>query len=200
MTALLDDQPYGWPVTASEHVWQGRVIGVRRDTLEATADTAQPFHREVVSHPGAVAVVAVNADREVLVIRQYRHAARAILVELPAGLLDQPGEPPLEAAKRELQEEGLIQARCWTSLLDYRPSPGFCDEVIHVFLAEGVEATEPPAGFNPEHEEATLTRSWVALDALVEAVASGHVSNGLTITASLFASRFLDENRRRGGS
>lgn len=195
MTALLRDQPYSWPVASSERVWQGRVIGVRRDTLAPTVEAAQPFTRELVNHPGAVAVVAVNAAREVLVIQQYRHAAQSVMVELPAGLLDQPGEPPLEAAKRELQEEGLVEARRWSALLDYRPSPGFCDEVIHVFLAEDVSAAELPPGFEPEHEEATLTRSWVALDALVEAVTSGHVGNGLTITASLVASRFLDGNR-----
>ncbi len=196
MSSPLVDEPYSWPVTATDTVWEGRVFSVRRDTLGPTGSTAEPFERELVRHPGAVAVVAVNDQDEVLVIRQYRHPAQHLMVELPAGLLDQPGELPLEAARRELQEEGLVQADRWTPLLDYRPSPGFCDEVIHVFLAEGVRQVELPHDFEPEHEEATMTRDWVPLSELLEAVECGRVHNGLTITASLFASRVLHGNRR----
>jgi ADP-ribose pyrophosphatase len=127
------------------------------------------------------------------VIQQYRHPAKARLVELPAGLLDVPGEDPLEAAKRELREEGWLEADRWTSLFAIRPSPGISDEVVHVYLAEGVRESAVPDGFEAVHEEATMTRAWVALDDVVAAVLRGDISNGLAIAGSLAVWRLRHE-------
>jgi 8-oxo-dGTP pyrophosphatase MutT (NUDIX family) len=190
---ILGDEPASWPVTHVEPIFTGAMLGVRRDTIEYDDET---FQREVVTHPGAVAIVAVDSDDRVLVLRQYRHASQLVMVEIPAGLLDIEGEAPLEAAKRELREEGLVEADDWTPLFDMRPSAGSSTENIHLFLAEGLHVVEAPDEFTAQHEEATMTREWVDLDDLVEAVMAGRVANGLTIAGSLAVDRIRHGKHR----
>src|SRR5205823_14189584 len=98
--------------------------------------------REVVEHMGAVAVVALDDDGRVVLIRQYRHPTREFLVELPAGLLDVSGEPAVETARRELFEEAALRAATWHTLVDLRSSPGMTDEAVRVYLAR--DLTEVP--------------------------------------------------------
>lgn len=189
MTGVPDPTPFALadefgqrPVSKAETLFDGAVVGVRRDTLEGD-DGA--YRREVISHPGAVGVVAVDADDRVLVIRQYRHPAGGLMIEVPAGLLDVDGEPPLEAARRELQEEALLVAQTWSSLVTYIPSAGISEERIEVFLAEDVASADAPDGYVARHEEADLQRQWVPLQDLVGAVMTGAVTNGLTVVGSL---------------
>ncbi len=195
MSELRDVDEF-WPVQSSETVFQGLLLGVRRDTLGPTTAGEEPFDREVVTHPGAVAVVAVDTAGQVLVIQQYRHAARKRMVEIPAGLLDVEGEPPLEAARRELREEGLLEAASWTPLLTYQPSAGSSEEVISIYLAEDLTDVSVPVGFEAVHEEASLTREWVEMDDLVAAILAGEVRNGLTIAGSLAFYAQRNVNRR----
>jgi ADP-ribose pyrophosphatase len=188
---MLGDTPEDWPVISSSVEFEGGMIKVRSDQL---ADDDKPFSRDVVMHPGAVAIVALDDEERALVISQYRHPAEARLVEFPAGLLDVEGEDPLEAARRELREEGQVEADHWRLLLMMRPSPGMSDEIVHIYLAEGVRPSPVPDGFSAVHEEAGMTRAWVPLAELVDAVIAGRISNALTIAGSLAVWRMHHEN------
>lgn len=183
----LRDEPLSWPVADSATRFDGHVIGVRSDTVRSPVDGSE-FVRDVVVHPGAVAVVAVDEWDRVLVVRQYRHPVRLRPVELPAGLRDVAGEPPHESAARELYEEGHVRAAEWRVLIDLLTSPGMTDEAIRVFLARGVETLPDGDRFAGEHEEADLGVEWVPLDDLVAAVLAGDVQNA-TLCAGVLAAK-----------
>ena len=169
-----------WPVHEVEEVWKGGApFSVRLDTISAPSRPGETFGRLVVDHPGAVIVLAVDEEGRALVLHQYRHAAGMRFVELPAGLLDKPGEDPEVAARRELQEEGLLLADRWEHLLTTYPSPGFCSERLDYFLATGLhEAPHRGDGFEPEHEEADMTTSWVPVSELLEGFLTGRLTDG----------------------
>ncbi|PSL03539.1 ADP-ribose pyrophosphatase [Haloactinopolyspora alba] len=185
MSESLADQPESWPVTASDTGFTGGVVSVRSDTIRSPVDDGE-FVRDVVEHPGAVAVVALDDDARVLVVRQYRHPVRLRPVELPAGLRDVDDEPPRLTAERELYEEGHVRARDWNVLVDLLPSPGMTDEAIRVFLARGITALPEDERYSGHHEEADLDVDWVALPELVEAVLAGRVQNA-TLCAGVLA-------------
>jgi 8-oxo-dGTP pyrophosphatase MutT (NUDIX family) len=177
------DAPQSWPVVSSTKVFDGMMIDVRHDVLEGV--DGGTFTREIISHGGAVAIVAVDERGRVLVLRQYRHAPAERLIELPAGLLDVEGEEPLAAAKRELAEEAGLAAESWRLLLDMLTSPGFTDERVLIYLAENITQVAAPEDFVAEHEEADMERHWVELDALVDGALHGSVRDGILIAGSL---------------
>lgn len=173
------DTPEAWPVHDVEDVWRGPApFAVRRDTISSRTDTEHRFGRLVVEHPGAVVILAVDADERALVIEQYRHPVGMRLVELPAGLLDVPGEDPVLAAERELLEEGAHTADTWTHLLTVLPSPGLSSEVHVLYLATGLHEVADRGGFALEHEEAEMTLHWVPVDDLLDGVLAGRISDG----------------------
>ena len=133
-------------------VYDGKLIGM---TVERWGD----HEREIVEHPGAVAIVAVDAEDHVWLVRQLREATRHELVELPAGTAE-PGEEPLETAQRELREECGLHGGTWRELTAFWTTPGFCREYMHVFLAEGVE----PGSADPEADEALEVVRWPVSD------------------------------------
>ncbi len=141
--------------------------------------------RIVVEHPGAVVVLAVDDQERALVVHQYRHAAGVRFVELPAGLLDEPGEDPLGAARRELREEVGVEAWDWSPLLRFYTSPGYSDERIVVFLARDLTPLPERGGFQPEHEEADMTVHRVPVADLVAGVLDGELADGPLATAVL---------------
>jgi 8-oxo-dGTP pyrophosphatase MutT (NUDIX family) len=193
VTRPVSDRPESWPVHGVEQVWRGGApFAVRLDTLSAPARPDETFSRLVVEHPGAVIVLALDEQDRALVLEQYRHPVSARLVELPAGLLDVEGEDPLVAAQRELREEGLVVAARWTHLLSTYSSPGITSERIHYYLAEGLSAASDRGDFEPEHEEADMTVSWVPVADLLEAVRAGRVQDG-TLAQALLAYRFLHD-------
>ncbi|HZZ95739.1 MAG TPA: NUDIX hydrolase [Jatrophihabitantaceae bacterium] len=162
-------------VVDSEKIFDGAVISVRRDTIRmpdgSTAD------REIVDHPGAVGIVALDDDDRVVMVNQYRPALRMRLDELPAGLLDVDGEPALDAAQRELAEEASVQAGEWHVLLDLHTSPGFSDEAIRIYLARGLSDVGRPDGFVVEHEESSMSVTRVSLAVAVQRVQAGEITN-----------------------
>jgi ADP-ribose pyrophosphatase len=107
--------------------------------FDVTVERWGEYEREIVEHPGAVAIVAVDTDGRVALVRQRREAVREYLLELPAGTLEE-GESPLESARRELEEETGLTGGSWRELGGFYTTPGFCRERMHVFVAEGVEA------------------------------------------------------------
>ncbi len=143
------------------------------------------FARIVVEHPGAVVVLAVDDEERALVLRQYRHPARMRFVEFPAGLLDKPGEDPLVAARRELLEEGALEAEEWTHLNTVHNSPGISDERIEIYLARGLREVPDRGGFLLEHEEADMTLHWVPVAELLEAALARRLTDGPVLIALL---------------
>ena len=178
---------HDFEVLTSESVYEGRVISLRRDTVAMPGGGDSV--REVVHHPGAVAVVALDDDDRVVLLRQYRHPVGQHLWELPAGLRDEDGEPPLETARRELAEEVQLAASRWSLLLSVNNSPGFSDELVHVFLAEELRPVDRPAGFVVEHEEADMTVERVPLGDAVQRVFDGEIRNSSAVAGVLAAAQ-----------
>ncbi len=178
-------------VLTSDVTFDGRVWDVRREVFELDGHEVT---REFMDHPGAVAVLALDEDDRVLVIKQYRHPVRSRDWELPAGLLDIAGESPLLAAQRELAEEVDKVAERWDLLADFMTSPGGSNEVLRVYLARGV--SEAPEVFERTEEEAGIEVRWVPLDDLVDAVLARDIQNSILVIAVLSAAA----GRARGWS
>lgn len=180
------DTPESWPVASSEDLHRdGWVVALRADRINRPGhEDEEPFRRLVVEHPGAAVVLALDEDERALVITQYRHPAKHRFVELPAGLIDYPGEDPLDVAVRELREEVAHEAAEWTPLLSTYTSPGISEEIHHFFLARGLTATDRD-GFELEHEEAEMSIHWVPFEELLEAVLTGKATDSPLVQAVL---------------
>ena len=176
--------PHDHQVQDTETVFQGRIISVRKDEVTMPGDTTS--QRDVVVHPGAVGAVALDDQGRVLLVQQYRHPVRRRLDELPAGLLDKPGEPALEAAQRELVEEAGLAAGTWHVLVDVLTSPGMTDEAIRIFLARDVRTVDRDV---QEHEEVDMTTQWLDLDEAVRRVLDGGIENAMAAVGILAADR-----------
>lgn len=180
--AALQDDAVAVTVTRSDTVYEGRVWNLRRDEFTYGDGT---IVREYVDHTGAVAVLALDEEGRVLLIRQYRHPVGFRDWEIPAGLLDVPGEDPLEAAKRELAEEADLTAQQWNVLSDFFTSPGGSDEAIRIYLARGL--ADAPEVFARTDEEADIEVRWVPLDEVVDAVLARRLQNPSLVVAALAA-------------
>ncbi len=178
---LLDPQP----VVGSEVVYHGLVWDVRRDRVDL--GTAGVVSRDVIDHPGAVGILVLDADERVALVQQYRHPIGLRDWEIPAGLTDIAGEPPLLAAQRELAEEADLVAARWNTLIDYFTSPGYTSEALRIYLAR--EVTDVPAGDRHTRtgEELGMEVRWVPLDDAHEAVLDGRLHNPHTVVAILSA-------------
>jgi 8-oxo-dGDP phosphatase len=184
---VLGDRPERWPVSDSETVFQTpSVISVRRDHVRSPSDGGE-FLRDVVVHPGAVGIVALDDDERVLLVSQYRHPVGHRLLEIPAGLLDVAGEQYPVAAARELYEEGHVRADEWRVLVDLFTSPGMTTESTRVYLARGLSAVADDERHVGVHEEADMPVSWAPLTDLVEAVLAGRLHNPLLVSGVLAA-------------
>jgi ADP-ribose pyrophosphatase len=171
---------------ATHTVFRGNIIALRTDEVRMPGGVTAT--REVVEHYGAVAVAALDDSGQLAMIYQYRHSLGRRLWELPAGLLDEPGEDPVSAAARELREETGLVAERWSVLVDVAPSPGFCDESVRVYLARGLQDVGRPEADN---EEADLTVHWIALQDAVDRVLSGEIVNATSAAGVLAANEVI---------
>ncbi|MBM7504527.1 NUDIX domain-containing protein [Agromyces aurantiacus] len=187
------DEYVDLPVAERETVFEGRIWDVRRDTL-GYGERGDRIVRDYVVHPGAVAILALDDDERVLLIKQYRHPVRARDWEIPAGLLDIAHESPLEAAKRELAEEVDLVASDWAVLADYFTTPGGSDEALRIYLARGL--ADAPEVHARVDEEADMEARWVPLDECVDAVLARRVGNP-SLTVGVLAAH---ASRSRGWS
>jgi len=182
-----------YEVLASRVVYDGKLARVRMDRVAMPGgDVAE---REIVEHPQAVAVVAVDDDGHVLLVRQYRPALRRYELEVPAGLLDVEGEEPLAAAQRELAEETGTAAAHWQQLVRFDNSGGWTDETTSVWLATGLEQVAAPVGFRARDEEADLRVVTMPLADAAARAAAGELPDAKTVIGLLLAERRLP----RGG-
>lgn len=187
----LADTSFTPEILDAERSFEGRVWDVRTERFRYLDGE---LTRHFVDHPGAVAIVALDEEDRVLLIKQYRHPVRLREWELPAGLMDVDGESPLATARRELAEEVDLVAADWRLLADYAVSPGGSNEVIRIFLARGIADADEV--FARTAEEVDMEQRWVPLDEAVEAIRAGRVQNSV-ITVALLAAWF---ERSRGWS
>ncbi len=173
---------HNFETVSSETVYVGRILALRVDHVRMPGGGTAT--REVVEHFGAVAIAAIDDDRNIAMVYQYRHPLRRRLWELPAGLLDTEGEDPAETAARELKEEAGLSAENWRVLLEVASSPGFSDESVRTYLATGLSDVGRPEG---KDEEADLTLHWFPLDQAVQMVMSGQIVNSTAAAGVLAA-------------
>lgn len=176
-----------YEVLGTTHRFAGRYLELRTDTVRMPDGSTG--EREVVQHPGAVGAVAVDADLNVLLIKQYRHALRTALWELPAGIRDVAGESLEKTARRELHEETGWVATAWTHLVTVHPTPGYSDERYDVFLARDLRESGEPRDLADEEQDLELR--WLPLATAVEWVVAGDITNGMCVVGVLAAARLL---------
>ena len=169
-------------VLSSEEVYKGKIISIRKDTL--TRGDGKNFIRETAVSSDAVAVVAMDEQRRILMIRQYRHPMGQPVWEIPAGKMDICGEKPEETAIRELQEETDTTAEDITLLTIFYNSAGWTNEKTYVYLTKNLK--EVPE-FKRENEEADIEKKWIALDDAYELVRTGELADAKTVIGILLA-------------
>ena len=168
---------------ATNQLLQGRVITVSTEVLRYA--NGREHELDFVRHPGAAAVVAVDESNRACFVRQYRHGIADFLWEIPAGKLDK-GEAPDVCAVRELAEETGVRARTWTAMGIFVPSPGIFTEIIHLYLARGLELGAPAPDIDEE-----LEMKWLPLAEAVGQVHSGEWNDGKTAMALMRAQYHL---------
>jgi len=176
------DKPAPRVVQATQVRFSGRVWDIVSDTVDL--GDGRLVQRDVMEHPGAVAVMALNERDEVYLVSQYRHPVRAELWEPPAGLLDVEGEDPLIAAQRELWEEADLRAGQWHVLQDFYTSPGGSSEHIRVFLARDITEVPDAERHEREDEERDMAGAWVPLNSVLAAIAAGRVKSPTMVTGA----------------
>lgn len=170
--------------TASEEIFDGVVLHVYRD--EITLPNGNPSSREVIRHVGAVGILPITEDGNVIMERQFRYPMDEVIMEIPAGKLDSKQEDRLEAAKRELKEETGLTAEEWIDLGMYYPAAAYCDERLTIYLAKGLHQ-----GKQNLDEDEFLNIEQIPLTQLVEEVMNGTIMDGKTQVAILKAAKYL---------
>lgn len=171
-----------------DYKYKGKILKFRVDEVELPNGNIS--EREIVEHPGGVTIAALTENNELVFVRQYRHPYEQVLLELPAGKLD-PGEnDPLEAAKRELQEETGVIGKDYASLGLYYPSAGFCDEVLHLYFCRVASVGTT----NPDEDE-FIEPILIPIEKAVEMVLNNEIPDGKTQVTVLKAAMLVKQNR-----
>lgn len=170
---------------SSETIYNGRIIEVINDKVEL--ENGKTAYREVVKHPGGVCIAALTHENELLFVRQFRYPYKEVVLELPAGKLEK-GQNPLENGKRELLEETGASGRCYVSLGQLYPSPGYCGEIIHMYFCR----VESFGETNPDEDE-FLDIEKIPLDKAVEMVLNNRIADAKTQTAILKTAMLLEK-------
>ncbi|QPP09568.1 NUDIX hydrolase [Streptomyces bathyalis] len=178
----IADAPEAWEVTSTALPFEGKKTGVRTD--DVVMPDGSVVRRDYQVHPGSVAVLALDDEDRVLVLSQYRHPVREKLWEIPAGLLDVPGENPLHAARRELYEEAHVKAEDWRVLADVYTTPGGSDEAVRIFLAREIGAADGER-YEVSEEEADMELARVPVADLVRGVLAGELHNNCLVVGVL---------------
>ncbi|HZY43745.1 MAG TPA: NUDIX hydrolase [Anaerolineae bacterium] len=170
-------------VDSSEYKYRGHIINLRIDQIH----TASGYHgiREIVEHPGAVAIVPIDENEQVILVQQYRHAVGKITIEIPAGTLS-PGEDPLVCVRRELKEETGYQAAQIDRIGGVFTAPGISSEFIHLYLATGLTAGESAT---EEDEAIDLLR--VSLSQAIEMIHAGSINDAKSVSALLLVKEII---------
>jgi ADP-ribose pyrophosphatase len=182
----VSDAPSPRRLLSTEKVYEGRIWDVVSDSFQLQ-ETGEALTRDYIEHPGAVAVLPMNANGEILLLRQYRHPVGMDLWEIPAGLLDVEGEDFVVGAARELAEEADLAAGTWNVLADFFNSPGSSSEAIRIYLAR--DLTDIPHHERHERidEEAEIEFHWISLDDAVASVLAGRLHNPSAVVGILAA-------------
>lgn len=181
---------HDFETVSSETVYRGNILALRVDQVSMPGGNVAK--REVVEHYGAVAVAAVDEQGRLAMVYQYRHPIGRRLWELPAGLLDEPGEDPVVGAARELREETGFAAERWDVLVDLLSSPGFSDEALRVYLARVLTDVGRPESHD---EEADMEVHWVEIADAVQRVLSGEIVNSTAVAGILAAHAVIVDGR-----
>ncbi len=172
----------------SKMIYEGKVFGVRQD--EVVEPWGARATRVLITHPGSVVVLPVLADGRVVMIQQYRHAAKQYLWELVAGRIDE-GETVKQAAARELLEETGYRAKRFTEFLSFFPTPGFLEEQMHLLVAEGLTLGEA----QPEEDEKIVARAY-RIEEVKQMLKAGRLRDGKSIAGILYWLTFVRKQRR----
>jgi ADP-ribose pyrophosphatase len=192
MSEELADAPVERRVVQSTPRFAGHVWRVRTDVVKlGDADGDEQVERDVLTHPGAVGIIAVDEQLRLLLVQQYRHPVGALLWEPPAGLLDIEGEDPLDAAARELFEEAGYRARTWSVLVDAFSSPGGSDEAVRIYLARDLAEVDEHERHVGEGEERDMPTRWLPLHEARDSVLAGRLHNPLAVMGVLSAAQVL---------
>jgi ADP-ribose pyrophosphatase len=169
---MPNDQPVEIPAISSRFIHKGMVWDLVSDTFDFNGEQ---LTREYVKHTGAVAVLTINDRNELLLMKQYRRPVASYLMEFPAGLLDVPGEPKLECAKRELAEEANLAASNWEELISFHATPGGNSETITVFVAKGLSSAD--STYVTSGEEKNMPQTWVPIQGALQSVLASEIKS-----------------------
>ena len=174
---------YDEKTVKTKHIYSGNIIDV--DVLTVKLPNEKEATREIVLHPGASAVVPINENREIYMVEQFRKPLESVSLEIPAGKLDK-GEDPMECAARELKEETGLTAERMKHATSIHTTPGFSNEVLHIYIATGLKEGDPCA----DEDEFVSTKK-VPIDKLINMIVSGEITDGKTIIGILMADKIV---------